>query len=74
MSLWFYVWIIASIIWLIYLLQGAIRNLLYKKSLSKKDRERFDFESLRGRYDDVIVFGQWLFFTLFFGYILMIFS
>jgi len=72
MSLWFYVWITTSIIWLIYLLHGAIKNLLYEKRLSIKERK--DLISLRGKYDDVIVFGQWLFFTLFFGYILMIFS
>ena len=72
MSLWFYVWITISIIWLIYLLHGAIKNLLYEKRLSKKERE--DSKSLRRSYDGILVLGQWLFFTLFLGYILMIFS
>mgnify|MGYP006104822405 CR=1 FL=1 len=72
MSLWFYVWIITSIIFGIYIFYDYFKQPEHFKLLNKKERE--DSKSLRRSYDGILVLGQWLFFTLFLGYILMIFS
>lgn len=81
MSLWFYVWIVTSIIFGIYIFRDYLKSPKYfkvrlwdyNKAVDIKDVE----EKLIPAKDwktHLMVIAQWLFFTLFLGYILMIFS
>ncbi len=81
MSLWFYVWIVTSIIFGIYIFRDYLKSPKYfkvrlwdyNKAVDIKDVE----EKLIPAKDwktHLMVIAQWLIFTLFLGYILMIFS
>ena len=83
MSLWFYVWIITSIIFGIYRFRDYLKSPKYfKVRLWDRDiNKAVDIKDVEERLipakdwkTHLMVITQWLFFTLFLGYILMIFS
>ena len=82
MSLWFYVWIIVSIIFGIYIFRDYLKSPKYfkvrlwdhSKALELKDNVEERFVPAKNWKTHLWVIAQWLFFTLFLGFILMIFS
>jgi len=81
MSLWFYVWIIVSIIFGIYIFRDYLKSSKYfmvrlwdySKAEELKDVEKI-YIPAKDWKTHLMVIAQWLFFTLFLGFILMIFS
>lgn len=81
MSLWFYVWIVTSIIFGIYIFYHYLKSPKYSKVRLWDYNKAVDINDVEERLiptkdwkTHLMVISQWLFFTLFLGYILMIFS
>ena len=81
MSLWFYVWIITSIIFGIYIFYHYLKSPKYSKVRLWDYNKAVDINDVEERLiptkdwkTHLMVISQWLFVTLFLGFVLFIFS
>ncbi len=82
MSLWFYVWIITSITFGIYIFYHYLKSPKYfkvrlwdhSKALELKDNVEERFVPAKNWKTHLMVISQWLLVTLFLGFVLFIFS